>query len=48
MRGANWLEMSEKENTAKSLAKLKAWTKKPETTEDLVVLALENGGLLSD
>lgn len=45
MRGANWLEMSEKENTAKSLAKLKAWTKKPETTEDLVVLALENGGL---
>ena len=37
--------MSEKKNTPKSPAKLKVLIKKPETTEDLVVLAVERGGL---
>ena len=37
--------MPEKKNTPKSPAKLKVLIKKPETTEDLVVLALERGGL---
>ena len=37
--------MSEKESPPRSPAKLKVLIKKPETTEDLVVLALERGGL---
>jgi len=37
--------MSEKEKFSKSPAKPKVQIKKPETTEDLVVLALERGGL---
>ena len=37
--------MSEKKSPPRSPAKLKVLIKKPETTEDLVVLALERGGL---
>ena len=37
--------MSEKESPPRSPAKLKVLIKKPETTEDLVVLAVERGGL---
>ena len=37
--------MSEKKSAPRSPAKLKVLIKKPETTEDLVVLALERGGL---
>jgi hypothetical protein len=37
--------MSEKEKFSKIPAKPKVQSKKPETTEDLVVLALERGGL---